>query len=83
MQKFSGFKFLNLFFSYLKENKEKKVFCVDPNSKFSRSNKLFLRKMGIKKTYNYLAPNYKIDNISDKKLLNQIKKLNQTLFWQI
>ena len=75
VQKFSGFKFLNLFFSYLKENKEKKVFCVDPNSKFSRSNKLFLRKMGIKKTYNYLAPNYKIDNISDKKLLNQIKKI--------
>ena len=31
--------------------------------------------MGIKKTYNYLAPNYKIDNISDKKLLNQIKKI--------
>ena len=75
VQKFSGFKFLNLFFSYLKENKEKKVFCIDPNSKFSRSNKLFLRKMGIKKIYNYLAPNYKIDNISDKKLLNLIKKI--------
>ena len=74
VQKFSGFKFLNLFFSYLKENKKKKVFCIDPNLKFSKSNKIFLKKIGMKKIYNYLAPNYEIDNISDKKLLDQIKK---------
>lgn len=74
VQKFSGFKFLNLFFSYLKENKKKKVFCIDPNLKFSKSNKIFLKKIGMKKICNYLAPNYEIDNISDKKLLDQIKK---------
>ena len=72
---FQDLNFLIYFFHTLKKIKKKKVFCVDPNSKFSRSNKLFEKNGYKKKTYNYLAPNYKIDNISDKKLLNQIKKI--------
>ena len=32
VRKFSGYKFLNLFFDFLKKNKKKSVFCVDPNS---------------------------------------------------
>ena len=32
--------------------------------------------MGVKKVYNYLAPNYEIKNFSDRKLLNKIKKIN-------
>ena len=74
VDKFSGYKFLNLFFDYLKENRDKKVFCIDPNSKFSRSNKTFLRKLGIKKVYSYLAPQYNPLDLSDKKLLTLLRK---------
>ena len=74
VDKFSGYKFLNLFFDYLKKNRDKKVFCIDPNSKFSRSNKTFLRKLGIKKIYSYLAPKYNPLNLSDKKLLTLLRK---------
>ena len=41
VNKFSGYKFLNLFFNYLKKNKHKSVFCIDPNLKFSISNRNF------------------------------------------
>ena len=75
VDKFSGYKFLKLFFDYLKKNKNKRVFCIDPNLKFSKSNKFFLKNLGIKKVYNYLAPEYDIDNLSDKKLLDLIKKV--------
>ena len=75
VEKFSGYKFLNLFFDYLKKNKNKKVFCIDPNVKFSKSNKLFLRNLGLKNIYNYLAPEYKIKDLSDKKLLKKLKKI--------
>ena len=74
VDKFSGFKFLNLFFAYLKRNKSKSVLCIDPNSKFSKSNKSYLKKLGIKKTYNFLAPKYDPNNLSDKKLLKLINK---------
>ena len=74
VNKFSGYKFLNLFFNHLKKNKNKSVFCVDPNLKFSKSNKNLLKSLGVKKIHNYLAPNYKIKNFSDKKLLMKIKK---------
>ena len=72
--KFSGYKFLNLFFDYLKKNKKKSIFCIDPNLKFSRSNKNFLKNLGVQKIYNYLAPDYQLKSLSDKKLLKLIKK---------
>ena len=75
VKKFSGYKFLNLFFDFLKKNKKKSILCVDPNSQFSKSNKNFLKSLGIKKIYNYLAPKYKIDSLSDKKLLTLIKRV--------
>ena len=75
VHKFSGYKFLNLFFSYLKKNKHKSVLCIDPNLRFSKSNRNFLKSLGIKKIYNYLAPEYKLKNLSDKKLLKLIKKI--------
>ena len=74
VNKFSGYKFLNLFFDYLKKNKKKSIFCIDPNLKFSRSNKNFLKNLGVKKIYNYLAPDYQLKSLSDKKLLRLIKK---------
>ena len=75
VNKFSGYKFLNLFFDYLRKNKNKSVFCIDPNLKFSKSNKNLLKSLGVKKIHNYLAPNYQIKNFSDKKLLMKIKKV--------
>ena len=64
--KFSGYKFLNLFFSYLKKNKKKRIFCIDPNLTFSRSNRRYIKKLGIKEIYNYIAPDYDVDTLSDK-----------------
>ena len=75
VHKFSGYKFLNLFFEYLKRNREKSVLCIDPNIKFSISNKNFLKNLGVKRIYNYLAPKYQMKSLSDKKLLLQIKKI--------
>ena len=75
VKKFSGYKFLSLFFNYLEKNKNKSIFCIDPNLKFSKSNKNLFKRLGIKKIHNYLAPKYQIENISDRKLLNKIKKV--------
>ncbi len=72
--KLSGFKFLNSFFSYLKKNNHKSVFCIDPNLKFSKSNKKFLNHLGVRKVYNYLAPKYKITTLSDRRVLKLIQK---------
>ena len=73
VNKFSGYKFLNIFFKYLKENNDKSIFCIDPNNLLSKSNQKYFHNMGIKKTYNYLAPRYNQKNIKDNNLL---KKLN-------
>ena len=75
VNKFSGYKFLELFFNYLKKNKHKSVFCIDPNLKFSKSNKNLFKRLGIKKIHNYLAPEYQTKKLSDKKLLNQVNKI--------
>ena len=44
VSKFSGYEFLFLFFDFLKLNKNKSIFCIDPNTEFSKSNENFLRK---------------------------------------
>ena len=75
VKKFSGYKFISLFLDYLKKNKNKSVFCIDPNLKFSLSNKILFNNLGIKRIYNYLAPKYKTKKLSDKKLLKKIKKI--------
>ena len=71
VKKFSGFKFLRFFFAYLK-NKNKTIFCIDPNAVVSKSNKKYLNELGVKKVYNYLAPKYNPCNLIDKKLLKKI-----------
>ena len=73
--KFSGYKFLSLFFNYLKKNKKKSIFSIDPNLNFSKSNQSYLKSLGIKKINNYLAPKYKIKNLSDRKLLKLLKRI--------
>ena len=74
VKKFSGYKFLRLFFIYLKSNDKKIIFSIDPNKKFSRANKLYLKNLGLKKSYHYLAPNFDSNNVLDKKLLKKIIK---------
>ena len=74
VSKFSGYKFLFLFFEFLKLNKNKSVFCIDPNSNYSKSNKKFLKKLGLKKIFNFVAPKYNLKNLSDQKLINKINK---------
>ena len=75
VKKFSGYKFLGLFFDYLKINKKKSIFSIDPSHKYSRSNKSYLKNLGLKKIYNYIAPKYNCSELSDKKLLNLINKV--------
>ena len=76
VEKFSCYKFLNLFFKYLKLNKNKSIFCIDPNINYSNSNKKYLKKLGIKKIYNYVAPFYNTKNLIDKSLILKINKTN-------
>jgi len=73
--RFSGYKFLYYFFNFLKSNKYKIIFSIDPNNKYSKSNKNFLKKKGLKRIYNYIAPIYKTKNLKDKKLLVKINKI--------
>lgn len=72
--KFSGYKFLYLFFEYLKKNKSKSIFSIDPNLNFSKSNYEYFNNLGIKKVSNYLAPKYNPKKLVDKNLLNLIRK---------
>ncbi len=72
--KFSGYKFLFLFFKFLKLNRNKSIFCIDPNNQYSKSNKKFLKKIGLKKIYNYVAPKYNSKNLKDDRLLKEINK---------
>jgi len=74
VNKFSGYKFLNLFFDYLKTNKNKSVLCIDPNKENSKANYNYFKKIGVKKIHNYVAPKYNPKNIKDKKLLKIVKK---------
>ena len=74
VQKFSGFKFLGMFFAYLKKNKRKKIFCIDPNINFSKSNYKYIKNLGINNLYNYRAPRYNLKSLSDLNLLKNIKK---------
>ena len=74
VKKFSGYKFLGLFFDYLKLNNDKSIFSIDPNFEFSKSNKSFLKNLGLKKIHNYIAPKYNSSELADKKLLSLINK---------
>ena len=76
VEKFSGYKFLNFFFKYLKLNKNKSIFCIDPNFNYSNSNKKYLKRLGLKKIYNYVAPFYNTKKLIDKSLISKINKAN-------
>ena len=73
--KYSGYKFLFSFFEYLKKNKKKKIFNIDPDKVSSRLNELYFKKIGINKTYSYLAPKYNSQMIQDDNLINKLNKI--------
>ena len=73
VEKFSGFRFLNIFFKFIKK-KKKKILLIDPSERVSRVNKKFLKNLGIKKIDSYIAPFYDVKNIKDKLLLKTIRE---------
>ena len=77
VNKFSGYLFLKLFLEYIKKNNNKKLFLVDPNIRLSVSNTKLFNKLGVSKKNinNYIAPHYDSKSISDKRLLNIVKKI--------
>ena len=75
VEKLSGYKFLEFFFNFLKKNKNKIIFNIDSDLETSSQNYLFLKKMGVKKVYSYLAPKYDVNNIKDLKLINKLNKV--------
>ena len=77
VSKFSGYLFFKLFLEYIKKNNNKKLFLVDPNIRLSVSNTKLFNKIGVikKNINNYIAPQYNSKTISDRKLLNIIKKI--------
>ena len=77
VNKFSGYLFIKLFLEYIKKNNNKKLFLVDPNIRLSVSNTKLFNKIGVlkKNINNYIAPHYDSKSISDKRLLNIVKKI--------
>lgn len=75
VNKFSGYKFIELFLKYIKINNRKIILCIDPNSEYSQNNKILLNKLGVKKVYNYIAPKYDPKNIKDLRLVSLINKI--------
>jgi len=74
VEKFSGFRFLNFFFRYIKTKKKIKILLIDPSKKVSQANKRYLKNLGIKKFFSYIAPLYDVDKIKDNFLLKIINE---------
>ena len=75
VKKYSGFKFLKFFFSYLSRNNDKSLFCIDPNDKFSQKNKKFFKKLRLNNIYSYVAPIYNTQQIEDYNLIKILEEI--------
>jgi len=75
VNKFSGYKFIDFFLKYLKKNNKKIILSIDPNKIFSKSNKIYLKKLGIKNLTNYVAPKYNPTKIRDTELVKLVNKV--------
>jgi UDP-N-acetyl-D-mannosaminuronic acid transferase (WecB/TagA/CpsF family) len=73
VNKFSGYKFINKFKSYLKRNPTS-IFLIDPNLKLSKNNRILIKNLGFKNQSisNYIAPIYNPQNLKDEHLLKII-----------
>ena len=74
--RFSGFKFLQIFFKFLKKNKNTKVFLIDPSANKSINNLVLINKLGIKKNKikSFISPYYNPNKIKDLNLIKQINR---------
>ena len=63
VKKFSGYKFLSLFFDYLKINKNKSIFSIDPSFEFSKYNSSELSDKKLLNLINKVKPNFILINI--------------------
>ena len=81
VKRLSGYKFLKIFFSYLKKNKNLKVLLIDPSIEKSQNNVNFLLKQNLKKNKikNYIAPLYNPHNPKDKLLIKKINKFKPSI----
>lgn len=81
VKKISGYIFFKFLINYIKENKNLKIYSVDPNNELSKKNFNFYLSLGLKKKnlYKYVAPNYLKNEISDIKLAKSIKKVKPDL----
>ena len=71
IDKLSGYKFLKVYFNYLKISK-KKVFSIDPNLRLSSSYRLYLKEKIKVKSFHYIAPKYSSKIKIDKNLIKKI-----------
>jgi exopolysaccharide biosynthesis WecB/TagA/CpsF family protein len=76
VSKFSGYKFLKLFFNYLKKKQKKKIFLIVPSCLDKNINYNYFRKNFNLKTYSYVAPQYKKNNFNDFNLIKILNKIN-------
>ena len=63
-----------MLFIYLKKNNDKKIFFFNPNSKSSKINETYLRKIGVCNIKSYESPMYNPNSIEDYDLLKLISK---------
>ena len=59
VKKFSGYKFITLFFNYLQNKSDYTLFVIEPSSEISKINKIFFDKHNIKISSQFIAPFYK------------------------
>ena len=75
VKKFSGYLFINEFFTFLKENKIRNYLFIEPSFDHSIVNMNFMKKNYIDSSINsYIAPIYNYKSPKDNKLLNYINK---------
>lgn len=77
IKKYSGAKFIRLFFEEYRKINNGHLFLVDPNKYESELNRLFLNNKGINITsqYQYIAPLYIKDKVEDQYLVNKLETL--------
>jgi N-acetylglucosaminyldiphosphoundecaprenol N-acetyl-beta-D-mannosaminyltransferase len=75
VNKFSGYKFIKLFISYLKNQNSKSLFIVESDFNNAKINKLYFKRQNISVCGQYIAPIYKKKSyIEDIILIKELKK---------
>ena len=75
VNRFSGYKFIKLFISYLKNRNTKSLFIVESDFNNAKINKLYFKSQNISVCGQYIAPIYKKKSyIEDINLIKELKK---------